>query len=271
MLCQCKSKTPEQALLALIAVFGLGALCGYLASSSSGGKGKGKGKKQKQQPREEEDSDDDDEDSEEGDSEEPAGGGIRDFSLLSAPCKMALCVNMELGMGKGGYVGVGLGVWMWVRCPRGRSQSRFTNQRIPTPRHPSLAFFHSQPLNTTTISKHHHTGKIAAQCGHATLGAYKRAGRHAPSTLSGWEVVGQAKVCLKVGLCVFFGWGGWMRFVCVLLLWGKCWGWMCVPESGGIRTNDPRQLGAHIYTSMCRCRRRRRCRRCGNGPRRRAS
>lgn len=43
-----------------------------------------------------------------------------------------------------------------------------------------------------------HTGKIAAQCGHATLGAFKRAGRHAPSCLSGWEMIGQAKVCLKV-------------------------------------------------------------------------
>ncbi|KAM3568987.1 hypothetical protein VYU27_008901 [Nannochloropsis oceanica] len=70
-----------------------------------------------------------------------ASGGIRDFSLLSGPFKMVLCVNMELSMGK---------------------------------------------------------GKIAAQCGHATLGAYKRAARHAPTTLRSWEYVGQAKVCLKV-------------------------------------------------------------------------
>ncbi|TFJ79903.1 hypothetical protein NSK_008760 [Nannochloropsis salina CCMP1776] len=41
-------------------------------------------------------------------------------------------------------------------------------------------------------------GKIAAQCGHATLGAYKRARRLAPRTLQGWEYMGQAKICLKV-------------------------------------------------------------------------
>ncbi len=108
VLCQCKSKTPEQALLALIAAFGLGALCGYLASSSSSaaaaGKGR-KGKKQQQQQQQDEDSDDDgSDDGSDEEGEEPTGmngGGIRDFSLLSAPFKMVLCVNMELSMGKG--------------------------------------------------------------------------------------------------------------------------------------------------------------------------
>lgn len=105
LVCHCKSKTPEQALLALLAAFGLGALCGFLAS------GKGKGKKRRGaggaaaaaargESDEEEDSDDDEEEEED---EAPAagGGGIRDFSLLSAPFKMVLCVNMELNMGKG--------------------------------------------------------------------------------------------------------------------------------------------------------------------------
>jgi peptidyl-tRNA hydrolase len=40
-------------------------------------------------------------------------------------------------------------------------------------------------------------GKIAAQCGHATLGAYKAAVKLCPSALRVWEY-GQAKVALKV-------------------------------------------------------------------------
>lgn len=42
------------------------------------------------------------------------------------------------------------------------------------------------------------SGKIAAQCCHATLGAYKRAVRKAPAAVRAWEMLGQAKVCLKV-------------------------------------------------------------------------
>ncbi|KDO19566.1 hypothetical protein SPRG_15147 [Saprolegnia parasitica CBS 223.65] len=41
-------------------------------------------------------------------------------------------------------------------------------------------------------------GKIAAQCGHATLGAYKRAVKRTPQALECWEALGQAKVALKV-------------------------------------------------------------------------
>mmetsp|Transcript_50327 Transcript_50327/g.105054 ORF Transcript_50327/g.105054 Transcript_50327/m.105054 type:complete len:94 (+) Transcript_50327:266-547(+) len=40
-------------------------------------------------------------------------------------------------------------------------------------------------------------GKIAAQCGHAVLGAYKRCMRSAPSALQTWERLGQAKICLQ--------------------------------------------------------------------------
>jgi peptidyl-tRNA hydrolase len=100
---------------------------------------------------------------------------------------MVLCVNMELNMGKGM-----------------RLLSSCLFLLVASSSHPSL-------------------GKIAAQCGHATLGAYKRAGRHTPSSLRryftvhnasskdlssthslfsrsnhSWEVIGQAKVCLKV-------------------------------------------------------------------------
>jgi peptidyl-tRNA hydrolase, PTH2 family len=41
-------------------------------------------------------------------------------------------------------------------------------------------------------------GKIAAQCGHATLGAYKLARKYCKTALYGWECTGQAKVTVKV-------------------------------------------------------------------------
>jgi PTH2 family peptidyl-tRNA hydrolase len=41
-------------------------------------------------------------------------------------------------------------------------------------------------------------GKIAAQCGHATLGAYKASMKHASSNVKWWERTGQAKIAVKV-------------------------------------------------------------------------
>ena len=41
-------------------------------------------------------------------------------------------------------------------------------------------------------------GKIGAQCGHATLGAYKIAARYCKSALKVWEYMGQAKIAVKV-------------------------------------------------------------------------
>lgn len=41
-------------------------------------------------------------------------------------------------------------------------------------------------------------GKIAAQCGHATLGAYKLASKHCLSALKNWEYMGQAKIAVRV-------------------------------------------------------------------------
>lgn len=40
-------------------------------------------------------------------------------------------------------------------------------------------------------------GKIAAQCGHAILGAYKRTLKISPGNVEKWEASGQAKVVLK--------------------------------------------------------------------------
>lgn len=63
------------------------------------------------------------------------------YSLLDGQCKLVLCVNMSLSMGK---------------------------------------------------------GKIGAQCGHATLGAYKMTQKYAPSSLLVWENLGQAKIAVKI-------------------------------------------------------------------------
>ncbi|KAJ8605808.1 hypothetical protein CTAYLR_000549 [Chrysophaeum taylorii] len=41
-------------------------------------------------------------------------------------------------------------------------------------------------------------GKMAAQCCHACLGAYKAAKGATPSAVRSWSITGQAKVCVKV-------------------------------------------------------------------------
>ncbi|BGP53402.1 hypothetical protein JCM8202v2_000961 [Rhodotorula sphaerocarpa] len=41
-------------------------------------------------------------------------------------------------------------------------------------------------------------GKIAAQCGHATLACYKTLARSNPALLKHWERTGQAKIALKI-------------------------------------------------------------------------
>ena len=41
-------------------------------------------------------------------------------------------------------------------------------------------------------------GKIAAQCGHATLGAYKTSMKFAKSNVQWWERTGQTKIAVKV-------------------------------------------------------------------------
>jgi len=41
-------------------------------------------------------------------------------------------------------------------------------------------------------------GKVAAQCGHATLACYKKSLKMSPAAVSWWERLGQAKIALKV-------------------------------------------------------------------------
>lgn len=53
-------------------------------------------------------------------------------------------------------------------------------------------FFHK------CISIARNQGKIGAQCGHATLGAYKIAAKHCPSAVEMWTNFGQAKIAVKI-------------------------------------------------------------------------
>ena len=48
-----------------------------------------------------------------------------------------------------------------------------------------------------TRSTNYIVGKIAAQCGHAAVGCYKRAQRQCPRALSAWEKTGCAKIAVK--------------------------------------------------------------------------
>lgn len=41
-------------------------------------------------------------------------------------------------------------------------------------------------------------GKIAAQCGHAAVGAFERALRVCPAVVRSWDATGSAKIALKV-------------------------------------------------------------------------
>lgn len=56
-------------------------------------------------------------------------------------------------------------------------------------------------------------GKVAAQCSHAAVAAYKAARKH-PKILKAWEESGQAKITLKVlyfnHMCVLY-----MVYVCI--------------------------------------------------------
>jgi PTH2 family peptidyl-tRNA hydrolase len=89
---------------------------------------------------EDDDEFDDDDDDEDGSPETNISSSPKDWGPQDAPYKMVLCINLELGMGK---------------------------------------------------------GKMAAQCGHATLGAYKRAMKRCPNAVKWWERMGCAKIAVK--------------------------------------------------------------------------
>lgn len=119
------------------------------------------------------DSEDDDEsEDEDGEEEWDLGqeqGGLKPFEENREECKLVLVVRTDLGMGKGNR---------------------------PFPPIPTFVESEFPKLDLTTQI----TGKIAAQCAHATLACYKYFLSHAPSSplLRRWESTGQAKIAVQV-------------------------------------------------------------------------
>ncbi|KAF0693676.1 Aste57867_15379 [Aphanomyces stellatus] len=59
----------------------------------------------------------------------------------------------------------------------------------------------SEPLKMVLVIRtdlNMSVGKVGAQCGHATLGAYKLAVKRTERTVASWEASGQAKIVLRV-------------------------------------------------------------------------
>ena len=95
---------------------------------------------------------------------------LSSFEGNQEECKLVLAVRTDLGMTKG-----------------------------KSPLHTPFSHRHlSQPIPTLTFSVL--TGKIAAQCSHATLACYKHFLSYAPQSpiLRRWETLGQAKIAVQV-------------------------------------------------------------------------
>ena len=161
------------------------------------GKGKGKGvgggggkkgviEDSEEESEEEEESEGDEsgdgKEEEEGEEELDSGreqGGLKTFEGNREECKLVLVVRTDLGMGKG-----------------------ILQQPPPPPPHNHHPLRLSPPpisINTQTPSPI--TGKIAAQCAHATLACYKQlllASTSPSSLLRRWEATGQAKIAVQV-------------------------------------------------------------------------
>jgi len=125
-------------------------------------------------------------------------GELKSFADSAEECKLVLVVRTDLGMGKG----------MWrERCAIARLGAHILSSRpaylyqpsnFASPSSPDLSSLVTHSCSTTVLIPV--TGKIAAQCGHATLACYKTLVRANPShpVLRQWERLGQAKVALKV-------------------------------------------------------------------------
>lgn len=135
---------------------------------------------------------DDDQSSDASSDEEAAQdlGELKAFPGSAEEHKLVLVVRTDLGMGKGES----------TTCPYPTSAVTSAAAGILcivclTPRPPVACFFSSIARMLIPAS-----GKIAAQCSHATLACYKALIRADPAhpCLQRWERLGQAKVALKV-------------------------------------------------------------------------
>ena len=141
--------------------------------------------------QQDDESDISDADSESGDVQDI--GELQAFPDSSEECKLVLVVRNDLGMGKGECW---IGVPFLLRISYLEFGVREAIGYCYRTRCPSCTQT-AQPLTNVLIPM---IGKIAAQCGHATLACYKTLLRsdRAQSILKQWERLGQAKVALKV-------------------------------------------------------------------------
>jgi len=107
-----------------------------------------------------------------------------------ATLRMVDSTSLVAGLGLGVLVG-----WLLRREPRGSAPSAAAAKpHLVSPSERDDAF---KLVLVVRMDLKMGKGKVAAQCSHATLGAYKQARRQAPEWLAQWERAGQAKVVLK--------------------------------------------------------------------------
>lgn len=150
---------------------GQGASLGLFSSSSSSSK-QNKHAAPKITPHDGDASDEEEEEYDESGSESESdadGGELASFKDNSEEVKLVLVVRTDLGMTKGGII-------------------------------PNCLLFFSRVAEALTDVPPPSTGKIAAQCSHATLACYKYFLSHAPDSpiLRRWERGGQAKIALQI-------------------------------------------------------------------------
>ena len=98
-----------------------------------------------------------------------------------------------------GLAGFGLGLAVgWVVFRVGNKNGKNEAQQLVknAVRHSASKGQHKMVLVVRTELKMS-SGKIAAQCGHATLGAYQRAMKKNAADVKSWSKTGQAKIALK--------------------------------------------------------------------------
>lgn len=132
--------------------------------------------------------------------DEDEHGELKSFAGSGEECKLVLVVRTDLNMGKG-PAPLFVFVFPFSLLPSRSLPLPSSPLHSLTPPAASLTLYpirHTPQLTPSVPG--YSTGKIAAQCSHATLACYKHFLAHAPSSpiLRRWERSGQAKVALQV-------------------------------------------------------------------------
>ena len=127
-------------------------------------------------------------------------GELKTFPDNDEECKLVLVVRTDLGMTKGMSAQQCAITSFSLRFLRAALKylplPAFASQRLKNPTYACARQASVTHCNSMLMSG---SGKIAAQCSHATLACYKTLLRANHPILRRWENLGQAKVALKVG------------------------------------------------------------------------